>query len=257
MSDQVSIISDKLKVCSQCAYMALVMCADLSHNGEEVGFSVGMLCKYRFSFPSHFCFNAQFRHEPHQFFVCLFFVLFFFANQKHHSLISRSLREKHYSTSGVLDHASVFPSSPSGVKPSVSDTALALLVPDVSLLDVVSFNTTQKPHCFYAMLLLCKYLCAVLLLRRQKVRALKVSSPRILEEVDTALTPSPMDLMPPPKRRTSSGLLLPGVKVRASRAPSKCLSQRKKHCKFCCCITISGMKKRLTEAMLLLASVLM
>lgn len=71
-------------------------------------------------------------------------MFFFLATQRHHSLISRSWREKHSSTSGIWDHASVGPTSTNGVKPSVSDPTLAPSFPAVSLPEVVSFIMTQQ-----------------------------------------------------------------------------------------------------------------
>lgn len=70
--------------------------------------------------------------------------VFSLATQRHLSLTSRSWREKHSSTSGILDYACVWPTSPEGVKPSVSDPALAPSFPAVSLPEMVSFIMTQQ-----------------------------------------------------------------------------------------------------------------
>lgn len=109
-----------------------------------------MLIKYRFSFHSHALFRPFvksnfFMHNSDMNFIsfCLF-VYFFLATQRHHSLLSRSWREKHSSTSGIWDRASVWPSSPDGVKPSASDPALAPSIPAVSVPDMVSFNITHQ-----------------------------------------------------------------------------------------------------------------
>ncbi|TNM87047.1 hypothetical protein fugu_007277 [Takifugu bimaculatus] len=66
------------------------------------------------------------------------------SKSRHHSLISSSWREKHSSTSGIRDHICIWPISPNGVKPSVSDPTLAPSFPAVSLPEVRAKGQSVK-----------------------------------------------------------------------------------------------------------------
>lgn len=156
--------------------------------------------------------------------------VFFLSPQKHHSLTSRSWKEKHFSTSG----ASVCPSSPNGVKPSASDPALASVV---SAPDMASFNITQQHEKFPPLCGATSALYVVLLFREPKGTVLKASSPSLLKSIATAVTSPAMDLIRPPRRHRPSSLLpvlQTSIKMRASWAPSKCLNQRRQQCEFPC-----------------------
>lgn len=98
-------------------------------------------------------------------------MMFFLATQRHHSLTSKSWREKNSSTSGTWDQVGVWPTSANGVKPSVSDPTLAPSFPAVSLPEVVSFIMTQ-PHKNHIPACQAKYAISfVLLISEPKGRA--------------------------------------------------------------------------------------